>query len=140
MKWYLKCLSNYANFKGRARRKEFWYYMLFHVLFCSIFIWLDNLFGTTFEIFDGLEELNRQNYEQLGMTPLPTIKYGWFYMIYGLALFLPTLAVSWRRMQDLGKSGWFSFIPFYGTILCFFNSEEGENQHGPNPKTEEIVD
>ena len=134
MKWYLKCIGNYATFSGRARRKEFWYFTLFHVLFCYIFIWLDNLLGTTFEFFNFIEEMNQENYSQLGMAPPPTIKYGWFYMIYGLAFFLPALAVSWRRMQDIGKSGWLILVPIYGMILCFFNSEEGENKHGPNPK------
>jgi uncharacterized membrane protein YhaH (DUF805 family) len=90
-------------------------------------------------MFDYIEEINRQNYEQIGMTPPPTFKYGWFYLIYGLATFLPAFGVTWRRMHDTGKSGWVAFIPVYGMIVPFFNSEEGENKYGPNPKIEETA-
>ena len=102
-------------------------------------MWLDNLWGTTFEFFNLIEEMNQENYSQLGIgiAPLPTLKYGWFYMIYGLALFLPAWGVAWRRMHDTGKNGWVAIIPIYGMIVCFFNSEEGKNQYGPNPKEEE---
>ena len=132
MNWFLKCLGNFANFKGRARRKEFWYFMLFSTIFGYVFMGLDNLFGFTFSIFDYTESIN-----QYGQNPMPTMKYGPLYALYSLVLMIPGLAVAWRRMHDVGKNGWFYFVPIYGMfVLGCKNSEEGENQYGENPKLE----
>jgi len=80
---------------------------------------LDNLFGTTIDN-EG---------------------YGLFYMLYSLGVLIPGLAVSVRRLHDIGKSGWMLlivFIPLVGWIwllvLMVTDSEPGENQYGPNPK------
>ena len=51
-----------------------------------------------------------------------------------LPILIPSITVTIRRLHDVGKSGWFMFIPIYGEILLFFNSEQGLNQYGPNPK------
>ena len=53
--------------------------------------------------------------------------------IVSLALFLPSLAVSWRRMHDVGKSGFFSFVPIYNLILSLRQGETGPNEYGPDP-------
>ena len=119
MKWYLKVLNNYAVFSGRARRKEYWMFYLFNLIFFIIALILDNIAGTTIE--DGF--------------------YGLFYFLYAIAVLLPSLAVSVRRLHDLGKSGWFIFItliPFIGGIwflvLMCSDGNSGENEYGPNPK------
>lgn len=119
MEWYLKVLKNYAGFSGRARRKEFWMFVLFNLLFTIVAILLDNLFGTAIE----------------------GVGYGLFYILYMLAVLLPGLAVGVRRLHDIGKSGWFlliAFIPIIGAIwlLVLYAAEgtAGENQYGPNPK------
>jgi uncharacterized membrane protein YhaH (DUF805 family) len=67
--------------------------------------------------------------------------YGYINIVYGLFVFLPSLAVSVRRMHDVGKSGWMLFINlipilgwiYYIVLLCR-DSEPGDNQYGPNPK------
>ncbi len=119
MNWYVKVLKNYAVFSGRARRKEYWMFVLFNFIFSVIAIILDNILGLAFE----------------------NVGYGPIYLLYSLAVFIPSLAVSVRRLHDIGKSGWFiliSLIPFIGPIwllvLMCTDSEPGENDYGPNPK------
>ncbi len=119
MNWYLAVLKNYAGFTGRARRKEYWMFVLFNLIFLIAAMILDNVFGTTVE---GLP-------------------YGLFYFLYALAVLIPSLAVAVRRLHDIGKSGWMilvSLIPIAGSIwllvLLVTDSNPGENEYGPNPK------
>ena len=123
--WYKKVVfDNYANFNGRARRSEYWYFALMNLIILIGAAVLDNLLGLTF-----------------GVLP-----YGWLYVIFALAVFIPGLAVAVRRLHDVGKSGWFYFIvliPIVGAIwllvLFFTEGNHGENQYGENPKTVEII-
>ena len=90
--WAVKCLKNYANFTGRARRKEFWFFSL--AMFIAAII---------IAIIDGI----------LGTYPL-------FYTLLILGTFVPSLAVGVRRLHDTGRSGWWyliCLIPLIGTIL-----------------------
>lgn len=80
MKWFVKCIRNYATFSGRARRCEYWYFALFQFIFMIVALCLDRmLFGAV----SGL----------------------WFYKLTALFLFLPGLAVTVRRLHDTGRSG-----------------------------------
>lgn len=106
--WFIKCLKNYANFNGRARRKEFWFFYLALVV-CNIFaIVLDAILET--EVI--------------------------FYGIVTLATIIPFLAVSARRLHDIGKSGWWYLISLtvIGIILLIiWWAKEGDmnnNQYG----------
>lgn len=119
MKWYIKVLKNYFNFSGRARRKEYWMFFLFNMLFIILAMILDNLLGLTIE---------------------PAM-YGWIYVIYALAVLFPSWAVVVRRLHDIGKSGWWiliGLIPIVGGIilLVWFCTEgdAGENEYGLDPK------
>lgn len=119
MEWWLKCIRQYADFNGRARRKEYWMFSLFNLLFGVPACVLDNVFGLDFA----------------------NLFYGPFYLLYGLFVFIPNLAVSVRRLHDIGKSGWMylvGLIPIVGgiwlIILFVRDSQIGENQYGPNPK------
>ncbi|HLV41787.1 MAG TPA: DUF805 domain-containing protein [Brumimicrobium sp.] len=119
MEWYLKVLRQYADFNGRARRKEYWMFFLFNMLFAFAAVFLDNIFGTA----------------------NPEIGYGVFYAIYVLAMFIPSLAVAVRRLHDIGKSGWMilvAFIPLVGGIwllvLMVTEGKPGLNEYGENPK------
>lgn len=123
MNWYLKVLHQYTDFKGRARRTEYWMFVLFNLIFGILAMIIDNLLGTTM-VVQGTELL-----------------YGFFYLVYALFLLVPNLAVSVRRLHDVGKSGWFfliGFIPFIGgfILLYFFilDSQPGSNKWGANPK------
>lgn len=128
MEWYLKVMKeNFSNFSGRARRKEFWMWYLFYVIVLIVAMILDGVLGTGFEIGYGV-----------------TTPYGWIYVIAALAHVIPGLAVSVRRLHDVGKSGWFMFIsliPIIGGIwllvLMCTDGDSSENAYGPSPKSVE---
>ena len=120
MKYYLHVLKNFANFNGRARRKEYWMYILFYYLILMLLVFLDNLFKITINEF---------------------IPYGPLTIVYLLFSMIPTLAVAVRRLHDIGKSGWWmliSLVPFIGGIWLFIllvtDSQLEENIYGKNPK------
>jgi uncharacterized membrane protein YhaH (DUF805 family) len=119
MNWYLKVLSNYATFSGRARRKEYWMFVLVSTLISVIALFIDDMLGTV----------------------EPTTGQGLVYGIYSLAVFIPGLAVSVRRLHDVGKSGWMlliAIIPIIGIIwllvLFVTDSQQGSNEYGHYPK------
>ena len=123
MNYYLSVLKNYATFTGRARRKEYWMFALFNLIFIVIAAVLDNLLGTTLK------------------TGGMTLPYGYIYCLYALFVLIPGLAVMVRRLHDVGKSGWFflvCLIPIAGSIwllvLLCTDSKPGQNKWGPNPK------
>lgn len=105
MSYYLNVLKNYANFRGRARRSEFWYFCVFNAVISAVF-----------SIIAGITEIS--------MIP----------SIYSLAVLIPGLAVSVRRMHDVNKSGWFILIPIYNLVLACTNGTIGENSYGADPK------
>ncbi len=120
VEWYKKVVfENYANFKGRARRSEYWYFTLANVIIGIILAVVDNTLGLTFE----------------GSTSGPIGS------LYSLLVLLPGIAVLVRRLHDVGKSGWFFFIaliPLAGIIwLLVVLCREGDdhtNDYGPDPK------
>ena len=123
MKWYLAVLKKYAVFSGRARRKEYWMFVLFNLIFSSVAMILSVLFSL------GV----------IGSGGGPSWIY--IYLLYSLAVLIPSLAVIIRRLHDIGKSGWWIFIfliPLAGEIwlivLLATDSQPGENQYGTNPK------
>ncbi|KGO89221.1 DUF805 domain-containing protein [Flavobacterium suncheonense] len=107
MNYYFDVLKKYAQFSGRARRKEYWMFFLFNMIIVYGLIFL----GTVSEYF--------------------LIAYG----IYALGVLLPSLAVGVRRMHDVGKSGWFLLIPIYSLILAVTEGEKGNNRYGKDPKS-----
>ena len=122
MEWYLKVLKNYVGFSGRARRKEYWMFVLFNVIFAVAAMILDNVLGLASK--------------ELGYGPI--------YGIYALAMILPSLAVAARRLHDIGKSGWWqliALIPIIGVIVLIVwyvrEGDHGDNAYGPDPKAGE---
>jgi uncharacterized membrane protein YhaH (DUF805 family) len=113
MNWYLEVLTKkYAQFAGRARRQEFWMFVLFNLIISFVLGFVGGMLGL----------------EIIGS-------------IYGLAVLVPALAVGARRLHDTGRSGWMQligFIPLIGAIvLIVFYAQDGkagDNQYGPNPK------
>lgn len=113
MEWYLKVLKqHYADFNGRARRQEYWMYTLFNIIALVVLVIL---------------------------TKVSSI-FGILYAIYALGTLLPSLAVTVRRLHDIGKSGWFvliSLIPIVSLYLIYLlvqDSQPGTNEYGANPK------
>ena len=120
--------DNYINFKGRARRKEYWMFTLVYVIILMGCTALDNMFGTVF-MMDG------------GALGEISMGYGWAYTICGLVHFLPALSLVVRRLHDVGKSGWFYLIiliPIIGVIwllvLYCTEGQKQDNKWGPDPK------
>lgn len=120
MTWYLKVLRNYAVFSGRARRKEYWYFVLFN----SIII-----------LFLGFID------QKMVTTPSPSAGMGLFGGVYTLFVVIPAIAVTIRRLHDTDRSGWWFlvfFVPIVGPILLLFftlqDSKDGSNRYGENPK------
>ena len=106
--------SQYANFSGRARRSEYWYFFLLTMLVEFVLSLLSVVLGDLAVILSG---------------------------IWGLAVLVPTLAVVWRRLHDTGRSGAWYFIflvPLVGWIILLVflcqDSQPDMNQYGPNPK------
>jgi len=104
MKYYLQVLKKYAVFSGRAPRKEFWMFFLFNLLFSIGLRIIDYMLGTTYIYYSG---------------SIPVTQ-GYISGFYNLAVFIPYLAVSVRRMHDINKSGWMLLIPWLPLLLSFF--------------------
>jgi uncharacterized membrane protein YhaH (DUF805 family) len=129
MEWYLKVMrDNYANFKGRARRKEYWMYtLIFTVLFIA-------LMAIMFSALSFSDETGTEAGPGVYLTVL-------LFFVLLVAHFIPSLALTVRRLHDTGKSGWWYlivFVPYLGNFVIFIftliDGDEGENKYGPNPK------
>jgi uncharacterized membrane protein YhaH (DUF805 family) len=122
--FYMKCLKDkYASFDGRARRKEYWSFALFNAIIYFIFYAV----GIFLAVSTRSETLALIVFGILG--------------IYALGIIVPSLAVTVRRLHDIGKGGgwiFISFVPFVGGLILLvftlLDSEAGENRFGSNPK------
>jgi uncharacterized membrane protein YhaH (DUF805 family) len=118
MNWYLAVLKNYAGFSGRARRTEYWMFLLFNVLISIGLGIVEAILGTG----------------------------GVVGILYSLAVLVPGLAVSIRRLHDTNRSGWWllvALVPIVGVIvLIVFAAQEGTegaNAYGTDPKSPPAV-
>lgn len=118
MSWYLAVLKNYVGFSGRARRKEYWFFALFNFIIMLALIFIDVSMmggngGTGVGVLSGL---------------------------YSLAVLIPSLAVTVRRLHDTDRSGWWiliGIIPLIGLVLLvfmFLDGTPGNNSYGSDPK------
>jgi uncharacterized membrane protein YhaH (DUF805 family) len=111
--------SKYAEFSGRARRSEYWFWILFYVIVMAVAVVLDNVLGTKFS----------GSY------------YGWIELVVLLALIVPTIAVTVRRLHDTERSGWWYLLNFVcgiGALIvlvfCVIDGTPGPNKYGDSPK------
>ena len=118
MNWYLGVLKKYAEFNGRARRKEYWMFFLFNLLISIGLSIIDMMTGTV---------------NQWGLGLLSGL--------YGLAVLVPSIAVAVRRLHDTDRSGWWlliSLIPLIGVIVLLvfllLDGTPGDNKYGASPK------
>ena len=123
MDYVKKCFQNYANFSGRARRAEYWYFCLFNTIISVVLSGLGRLAGG-------------EGFIATALTGIASL--------YSLATLVPGLAVAWRRLHDIGKSGaywFFILIPLAGPIILLVwlakAGDAGDNAYGPDPKAEE---
>jgi uncharacterized membrane protein YhaH (DUF805 family) len=122
MNWYLKVLKQYFDFSGRARRKEYWMFVLFNIIVSFVLGIVDGATGMM--MAEG----------SVGMLG----------SVYTLAILIPSIAVGARRLHDIGRSGWWmliALIPVIGVIvlIVWYATEgtRGDNRFGPDPKTDE---
>jgi len=112
MQWYLKVLKDYVAFTGRARRQEYWMFTLFNVIASIVLSIIETAIGIN-SVLTG---------------------------IYSLAVLLPSLGVSARRLHDTGRSGWWlliGLIPLIGAIILLVfmcQDSQDDNKYGANPK------
>ena len=119
MDWYLDVLKNkYATFSGRARRKEYWMFVLINLVVSVVLALIDGLIGSVSESGMGLLS-----------------------SVYSIGVLIPSLALSVRRLHDIGRTGWWvliSIIPVIGAVVLLvfmlLDSEPGSNRYGANPK------
>ena len=119
MDWYLDVLKNkYATFSGRARRKEYWMFLLINLVVSVALALIDSLIGSV---------------RESGMGLLSSV--------YSIGVLIPSLALSVRRLHDIGRTGWWvliSIIPVIGAVVLLvcmlLDSEPGSNRYGANPK------
>jgi uncharacterized membrane protein YhaH (DUF805 family) len=121
MNWYIAVLKKYAVFQGRARRKEYWFFVLFSTIVVLVLGVVDGMLG----LFD------------------PETGMGLLGAIYSLAVLVPSIAVGVRRLHDTDRSGWWlliAFIPLIGAIVLLvfmvLDSQPNSNEYGPDPRLE----
>lgn len=119
MNWYREALRKYAVFEGRSRRREYWWFALVNFLVAVALGTLDVALGT----YSAESDV------------------GLFSGLYMLAVLVPGIAVTVRRLHDTNRSGWWvliGFIPLVGAIVlivfALLDSQPGANRYGPNPK------
>jgi uncharacterized membrane protein YhaH (DUF805 family) len=105
MFWWLKCMKQFADFKGRARRKEYWIFTLFNYVISTLLL--------------------------IVLSYIGFMEWG---LIIWYVMQIPGLAVGVRRVHDVGKSGWILLIPIYNLILLLKDGDKFENKYGPDPK------
>ncbi|MBC7271754.1 MAG: DUF805 domain-containing protein [Streptomyces sp.] len=112
MSWFIEVIKKYAVFSGRARRKEYWMFVLFYLIFYVVL-------AAVGAAIDAV----------------------WLPVLLTVALLLPGLGVNVRRLHDTGRSGWWiliGLVPLVGSIVMLVftcsDSQPGPNQYGPNPK------
>ena len=116
--WYLEVLKKYAVFSGRAQRKEYWYFFLFNLLIGAALGFIEGMTG----LFAASDSSVLAN-------------------LYTVAVVIPGIAVSVRRLHDTDRSGWWlwiALVPFIGALVLLvfmvFDSHPGQNRYGPSPK------
>jgi uncharacterized membrane protein YhaH (DUF805 family) len=120
LSWFIEALRKYAVFGGRSRRKEYWFFVLFVVVISTVLSIVDALIGTSNSSTGG----------------------GLLSGIFGLAILIPSISVSVRRLHDIDRTGWWvliGLVPLIGWIVLLVfhvqDSTPGTNRYGPNPKS-----
>lgn len=129
---YKSMFKKYAQFNGRSRRSEYWFAALANYIIMIIFYLI---------MFIPMMSDIAKYGEPMGASAGVMMIGALLIFIYAIAVLVPSLAMSVRRLHDTGRSGWFlllGLIPYIGGIILFvfsvLDSQPGPNQYGPNPK------
>lgn len=108
MNWYMKVMKNYVGFSGRARRKEYWMFILIYMIIAvAVSIVGSIILGESANLLINL---------------------------VALAHFLPAIAAGVRRMHDTNRAGWWIIVPLINLYFAVLEGTRGPNQYGPDPK------
>jgi len=112
--------DKYADFSGRARRKEYWMFYLFYILTVFVLVFLIGFLSDISEIVSSIIA---------GM-----------FILFVIGSLIPMLAITTRRLHDINMSGWWKlllFIPYVGSLVIFiftlFPGNKGYNRYGIDP-------
>lgn len=124
MHWYLTVLKKYAVIEGRAPRREYWMFTLFDTIFAILIFMIGTVVGS---LLNGPDMLSGLGFGLL--------------IFYLLAVLMPKLSVTVRRLHDTGRSAlWLlvGLIPGIGPLILFvlmiLEGVPGENEYGPDPQ------
>ncbi|MGF1764408.1 DUF805 domain-containing protein [Aliivibrio kagoshimensis] len=124
MNWYLMTLKQYIDFRGRARRKQYWMFTLINVILSLLLSSLDGMVG----LFNA----------EAGI--------GMISGLYSLAILLPAIGVTVRRLHDTGRTGWWlliGLIPLIGALVLLYflvsNGDSQSNRFGSDPKIDTFI-
>ncbi len=111
MKWFIKCLKQYTDFNSRARRSEFWWFTLINFIISMILFvcWIAPI------VKMGFDPGEVDDMELIRLTLGSPFLY--IYLLYYLAMLIPSIAVTVRRLHDTGRSGFWYFLFAGGSIL-----------------------
>lgn len=120
MEWMILPLKRYAQFSGRSRRKEFWMWVLFIILVSIVLSILDSMLGLGGRTFAGRSATTTPTMTSVGYGAFASG--GVLTIIFSLAILIPNLAVSVRRLHDIDRSGWLVLLPLvpYCAAVGFF--------------------
>ncbi|WP_380228125.1 DUF805 domain-containing protein [Jeongeupia naejangsanensis] len=110
MNYYIKALRNFANFKGRSTRREYWIFVLFNIIVSIVIMIVAGVVGSVLGYGKTFSDMVNG--------------------IYSLGILVPGLAVGVRRLHDIGKSGWWIVVPFLNLIFFCFAGDPNENEYG----------
>jgi uncharacterized membrane protein YhaH (DUF805 family) len=150
MEWMILPFRRYADFEGRSRRKEFWMFQLLNAIIGAVLVgpFIVSYFGAIAAAGGdpGAEEAVIENMmaNGIGLSLIGII----LYVLYALAAFIPSIAVTVRRFHDRDMSGWWylgltavSLIPFIGFlasiamfVFMVLPGTDGANRFGEDPK------
>lgn len=129
--WFMKALLQYSDFHSRARRREFWWFVLLEYF---IFWFMLSMFGAMAVQAGAFDD---GTFDSSRVSTAAWIFY-WGGLVVALALVVPYFAVTVRRLHDTGRSGWWSvfllFLPIVVWILALFDGDPQPNQYGEDPK------
>ena len=108
IEYYLRALKRFATFSGRASRSEFWFFHLFNGIIALTLITIGVGTRSKYILWTGLA--------------------------YFITTLVPTMAVSFRRMHDINKPGWYSLLPFYSVVLAATRGDTQKNNYGKIPR------
>ncbi|PTS79451.1 DUF805 domain-containing protein, partial [Sphingomonas sp. HMWF008] len=124
MEWMILPLKRYAEFSGRSRRKEYWMWILFSILANIVLSIFDAVLGL------GGSATTTTSTAPGAVAAAGNLSGGLLSGIFSLAVLVPNLSVSVRRLHDTDRSGWWILLPLVPLVLAFAAVFAGDRSAG----------